>query len=124
LFTSAAGEDKALAADSEFRAGITKVLKTCFIGHVRGYARDIGHYVRPWKTTLAEVSVNTHLWHGAEDNWSPPLMAEYLKSAIPDCTSTKIFSGLSHYQGYLIKKPAPKYLLRQNHPSQPLYAYV
>jgi len=97
LFASAAGEDKALAADREFRAGITKVLKACFIGRVRGYARDIGLYVRSWKTTLAEVSVNTHIWHGAEDNWSPPLMAEYLKSAIPGCTSTKIFNGLSHY---------------------------
>jgi len=97
LFASAAGEDKALAANREFRAGITKVLKTCFIGRARGYARDIGLYVRPWKTTLAEVSVNTHIWHGAEDNWSPPLMAEYLKSAIPGCASTKIFNGLSHY---------------------------
>lgn len=97
LFASAAGEDKALAANREFRAGITNVLKACFIGRVRGYARDIGLYVRPWKTTLAEVSVNTHIWHGAEDNWSPPLMAEYLKSAIPGCASTKIFNGLSHY---------------------------
>ncbi|MBU0623063.1 MAG: alpha/beta hydrolase [Gammaproteobacteria bacterium] len=97
LFASAAGEDKALVADREFRAGTTKVLKACFAGRVRGYARDIGLYVQPWKTTLAEVSVNTHIWHGAEDNWSPPLMAEYLKSAIPGCTSTTIFNGLSHY---------------------------
>lgn len=97
LFASAAGEDKALAADREFRAGTTKVLKACFIGRARGYARDIGLYARPWETTLAEVSANTHIWHGAEDNWSPPLMAEYLKSAIPGCVSTKIFNGLSHY---------------------------
>jgi pimeloyl-ACP methyl ester carboxylesterase len=97
LFASAAGEDKALAANREFRDGIANVLKACFIGRVRGYARDIGLYVRPWKTTLAEVSVNTHIWHGAEDNWAPPLMAEYLRSAIPGCASSKIFSGLSHY---------------------------
>jgi pimeloyl-ACP methyl ester carboxylesterase len=97
LFASAAGEDKALVADREFRASIINVLKACFIGHVRGYVRDIGLYVRPWKTTLADVSVNTHIWHGAEDNWSPPLMAEYLKSAIPGYASTKVFNGLSHY---------------------------
>jgi hypothetical protein len=97
LFASAAGEDKALAADCEFQANITKVLKACFVGRVRGYARDIGDYVQPWKTTLADVYINTHIWHGTEDNWSPPLMADYLKSAIPGCTSTKIFSGLSHY---------------------------
>ena len=97
LFASAAGEDKGLAANREFRTDMIKALKACFIGRVRGYARDIDLYVRPWKATLAEVSVNTHIWHGAEDNWSPPLMAEYLKSAIPGCTSTKVFNGLSHY---------------------------
>ncbi|MBL8513504.1 MAG: alpha/beta hydrolase [Betaproteobacteria bacterium] len=97
LFASAAGDDKALAADGEFQSGITKVLRSCFIGRVRGYARDIGAYVRPWKTTLSEVSVNTYIWHGAEDNWSPASMADYLGSTIPGCTSTKIFSGLSHY---------------------------
>jgi pimeloyl-ACP methyl ester carboxylesterase len=97
LFASAAGEDKTLSANREFRDGITEVLKACFLGRVPGYTRDIGLYVQPWKTTLADVSVNTYIWHGAEDNWSPPQMAEYLKSAIPSCTSTKIFSGLSHY---------------------------
>lgn len=97
LFASAAGEDKALAANREFRTGITKALRACFIGRIRGYARDIGLYVQPWKTTLAEVSVNTHIWHGGEDNWSPMAMAEYFKSAIPGCASIKIFDGLSHY---------------------------
>lgn len=97
LFANAAGDDKALAADREFQSSITNLLRSCFIGRVRGYARDIGAYVRPWKTTLSDVFVNTHIWHGAEDNWSPTLMADYLKSAIPGCTSTRIFDGLSHY---------------------------
>ncbi|MGR9013068.1 MAG: alpha/beta fold hydrolase [Gammaproteobacteria bacterium] len=97
LFASAAGEDKALAANRAFRPSITQVLRSCFIHRVPGYARDVKAYVRPWKTTLSEISVNTHIWHGAEDNWSPPLMADYLKSAIPGCSSIKIFDGLSHY---------------------------
>ncbi len=97
LFASAAGGDKALAMDREFQSSITKVLRSCFLGRVRGYARDVGAYVRPWKSTLADITVNTHIWHGAEDNWSPTLMAEYLKSAIPGCASIKIFDGLSHY---------------------------
>ena len=67
------------------------------MGRVRGYARDIGAYVRPWKTTLSGISVNTHIWHGAEDNWSPAAMAGYLESAIPGCTPVKIYDGLSHY---------------------------
>jgi len=97
LFANASGDDKALAADREFQTSITQVLRSCFMGRVRGYARDIGAYVHPWKSTLSDASFITHIWHGAEDNWSPPLMADYLKSAIPGCISTKIYSGLSHY---------------------------
>ncbi len=97
LFANAGGDDKALAADAAFQSSITRVLRSCFIGRVRGYARDVGAYVRPWEATLSDLAVNTHIWHGAEDNWSPTLMAHYLKSAIPGCTSSKIFNGLSHY---------------------------
>lgn len=97
LFASAAGEDKALADDPAFRALITQALKACFRGRIRGYARDVSLYVQPWNTALAEVSVPTHIRHGAEDNWSPPSMAEYLESAIPGCASVTMFDGLSHY---------------------------
>jgi len=98
LFANVAGDDKALAVDIEFQSGIINVLKSCFIGRIRGYVRDVRSYVRPWKTTLSEITtVNTHIWHGAEDNWSPVAMAEYLQSAIPGCTSTQIFKDLSHY---------------------------
>lgn len=97
LFASAAAGDKALVADPAFQSGITKVLSSCFRGRVRGYARDVGAYVQPWKATLSEVSVDTHIWHGAQDNWSPKPMADYLASALPGCTSAKVFDGLSHY---------------------------
>jgi len=97
LFAGAAGDDKALSVDRAFQSGITQVLRSCFIGRVQGYARDVRAYVLPWKDTLSGIGVNTHIWHGAEDNWSSVAMAEYLASAIPGCTSTEIFSGLSHY---------------------------
>lgn len=97
LFASAAGADKALVNDREFQASITNVLRSCFIGHIQGYVRDIKAYVQPWETTLSDISVNTHIWHGAEDNWSPTPMAGYLKSAIPGCSSIEIMAGLSHY---------------------------
>jgi len=97
LFASAAGDDKALSVDRAFQSGITQVLRSCFIGRVRGYVRDIRAYVQPWKDTLSDIGVNTHIWHGAEDNWSPVAMAEYLASTIPGCTSTEIFNDLSHY---------------------------
>lgn len=97
LFASAAAADQALVADPAFQSGIIKVLSSCFRGRVRGYARDVGAYVQPWNTTLSEVTVDTHIWHGAQDNWSPRPMADYLASAIPGCTLTKVFDGLSHY---------------------------
>jgi len=97
LFASAAGDDKALSVDREFQSGITQVLRACFIGRVQGYVRDVRAYVQPWKDTLSGIGVNTHIWHGAEDNWSPVAMAEYLASAIPGCSSTEVFNGLSHY---------------------------
>jgi len=97
LFASAAGADKALAEDPEFQARITPVLRSCFQGRVRGYARDVGAYVQPWSATLADITVPTQLWQGDADNWSPPQMPHYLASAIPGAASTQSFSGLSHY---------------------------
>ena len=97
LFASAAGGDKALSVDHVFQASIIKVLRSCFISRVQGYARDIKAYVQPWKGTLSGIGINTHIWHGAEDNWSPVAMAEYLQSAIPSRTSIEVLNGLSHY---------------------------
>lgn len=94
LFANAAGEDKTLVEDREFQSSISRVLRACFIGHVPGYVRDVIAYAHPW---IPEVSVNTYIWHGAEDNWSPVPMADYLKTAIPSCSAIKIFDGLSHY---------------------------
>lgn len=106
LFANTAGGDRALVVNRGFQSNIIKTLRSCFIGRVQGYTRDIKAYVHPWKTTLAEISVNTHIWHGAEDNWSPKLMAEYLKSAIPSCSHIEILDGLSHYS--CLYESAPK----------------
>lgn len=97
MFSGATGEDQTLAASSEFRADIIRLLQSCFVDHARGYARDVTAYVRPWNDTLAGIRVNTHIWHGVADNWSPVAMARYLRSAIPGCSSAEIFDGLSHY---------------------------
>jgi pimeloyl-ACP methyl ester carboxylesterase len=97
MFANAAGEDQRLAASGEFQSAITGILKLCFTRYAAGYARDIRAYVQPWKEVLSSIDINTYVWHGAEDNWSPASMAEYLQAAIPGCTSIEIFSGLSHY---------------------------
>ncbi len=97
LFSSAAGEDRALLADQTFRTTMTKMLKTCFKRDALGYARDVIAYVQPWRATLADVGADTQIWHGAEDNWSPLAMAEFLASALPGCSKFTVLEGLSHY---------------------------
>lgn len=97
FFSSATGEDKALAADISFRAAIIKIMKWCYLGRIPGYARDINDYLQPWKDTLAEVTVATHIWQGEVDNWTPKPMADYLHSAIPGSDSIKIYPDASHY---------------------------
>lgn len=96
LFSNAAGEDKTLATDKAFRSMISQGLKTCFI-HPPAYVRDIQAYVQPWKTTLSNITVNTTIWHGTADNWSPVAMAAYLESALPNCSKIEILDELSHY---------------------------
>ncbi|MBS1213450.1 MAG: alpha/beta hydrolase [Proteobacteria bacterium] len=97
LFASAAGEDRVLRADQAFQAGMKEMLRTCFVENVSGYTRDVEAYVKPWRATLADVMVETHIWHGKQDNWSPVAMAEWLSAAIPGCSHLEIMDGLSHY---------------------------
>lgn len=97
LFATAAGDDKTLVADPAFQSSITQVLRACFIGNIRGYARDIRAYVQPWASTLAEITCDTYIWHGAEDNWSPKGMADYLATTISSCVQTNIMANCSHY---------------------------
>jgi pimeloyl-ACP methyl ester carboxylesterase len=97
LFANAAGKDQTLAADREFQSSMSTILRSCFTGQIRGYTRDIFAYVQPWKNTFSDVTVNTHIWYGTQDNWSPPLMADYLASAIPGCSANMALNGTSHY---------------------------
>lgn len=97
LFAGAKGADKELANKSAFQSSITQVLISCFTGYAHDYIRDLKAYVQPWSKSLSEASANTYTWHGAEDNWSPVIMAKYLVSAIQNCTDIEILEGLSHY---------------------------
>lgn len=97
LFASASGEDKVLAANPEFKALMTQVLRECFVGNVKGYTRDIRAYVQAWATMLGEITCDTYIWHGAEDNWSPKEMADYLAKAILGCVRCEIMENTSHY---------------------------
>ena len=68
------------------------------LGHGRAnYVREIGAYVRDWSAILPAIRHPVTLWHGAEDNWSPPAMAEALAERLPYVTALHRLPGLSHY---------------------------
>ncbi|MBW7014985.1 alpha/beta fold hydrolase [Pseudomonas sp. N040] len=97
LFASAQGADRELSADPEFQAQSMAQLRSCFAGRLAGYVREVCSYVLPWAASLAAVTVNTRIWQGAEDNWSPQGMAEYLRAALAGGEPVVLMPGLSHY---------------------------
>jgi pimeloyl-ACP methyl ester carboxylesterase len=97
LFASAAGKDKELSESKEFEDYITPLLQSCFNTNVNGYIREIKQYVSSQEVSIYDCVANTHIWHGASDNWSPISMATHLAETIPGCTNIEIMRGLSHY---------------------------
>ena len=104
LFSTAAGQDKELIQQSDFKTYITDVLKQCFKHRAKGYIRDITYYVE-WHEAK-EYIASIQLWHGTEDNWSPPSMADSLAHIIPSHVSIEKMEGLSHYS--CLYEAAPK----------------
>ena len=97
LFASAQGEDAVLAQEAAFRTGMAAILREG-LGHGRAnYTREIGAYVRDWSAILPAIHHPVTLWHGAEDNWSPPAMAEALAGRLSNVSALHRLPGLSHY---------------------------
>lgn len=97
LFNGARGGDRALAADPVFRAEMACVFGQGLATGASSFVRDVSEYVRPWAEELAAVTVDTRLWHGSEDNWTPPAMADALERLVPGVTAKTLLPGLSHY---------------------------
>ncbi len=97
LFASAAGEDKTLSNTQKFQDYISPVLTHCFTKNVKGYIREINQYVLPWKKSVSQCPVDTFIWHGESDNWSPVSMAHYLKQSMPASSHLEVMPSLSHY---------------------------
>lgn len=97
LFASAVAADKILASEQGFQNTIAGDLNACFSTGLQGYMRDVKAYVRPWSPTMAEITAETSIWHGSQDNWSPPAMASGLASMIQARCTVEVLDGLSHY---------------------------
>lgn len=97
LFATAQAADRELLENSQFRQQTIEQLRHCFSEGLAGYERDVRAYVQPWSSSLAAIKMPVRIWHGADDNWSPKAMADYLGVALTNCQKISIISGLSHY---------------------------
>lgn len=97
LFATARGGDLALAADSEFRAGVSEVLRTSLTAGARNYLVEVAAYTQDWSSILNKVRHPVTLWQGDADNWTPPAMARALAEELPNVAACRILPGLSHY---------------------------
>jgi len=97
LFASAKGDDLALREQADFNEFIGGILISCFSKRVKGYIRDVRHFVKPWSEVLPRCHVNTTIWHGSSDNWSPVAMATVLEASMPRVNALHLFDSLSHY---------------------------
>jgi pimeloyl-ACP methyl ester carboxylesterase len=97
LFAGAAGADKPLSRQPAFRAELRAVLVQALGPSAAGYRRDVLAYVRPWADVLGTIRTPVRLWHGSEDNWAPPSMAQAIRSMLPEDPGLDLLAGLSHY---------------------------
>lgn len=106
LFSSAQASDRALASDTAFQATLRTVLQEALGQGRPGYLRELQAYVKPWSTTVAQLQVPAWVWHGEQDNWSPPGMAHWLHAHLPQAQGIQMLPGQSHY-GCLLAAIAP-----------------
>ncbi len=97
IFSSVKGGDIALAKDPDFRQILERALRTSFSSSRNGYLREMIAYVAPWTEILARVKAPVTLWHGSDDNWSPPQMSDWLASKLQCVAAHHILDGQSHY---------------------------
>lgn len=97
LFANASPSDQALAADPAFRRWLLPLLNTCFQQRASGYHRELRAYAAPWSAGLPTLTVQTQLWHGDDDTWTPPGMADALRNILPSCNRIQRLPGRAHF---------------------------
>ena len=110
LFASAAGHDRILVSQPEFKMFITSVLQACFACGITGYVRDVEQFLASWSDGIFDCAVPVHLWHGTDDNWSPMAMSDCLAKSLQPPSSVERGQGLSHYS--CLYDAVPKICLR------------
>lgn len=97
LFRGATGVERELTSGPAFRLLMSELLRSSLVEHRAGYERDILAYVQDWSALPAQVTADTSLWHGTQDNWAPADMATSLRDKLPNCRRLHLLEGLSHF---------------------------
>lgn len=100
LFASAQSGDRTLIDDdTNFKRQSTQWIKSGLTAGRAGYLRDVTSYVLDWRAQSAEVNpaARTRLWHGADDNWSPPNMMDAVAQLLPGTVEKRLLPDQSHY---------------------------
>jgi pimeloyl-ACP methyl ester carboxylesterase len=97
LFAKSQGGDATLARNPAFKRAVKEILISSLGKGSAGYAREMRLVTKPWAEIVPQITVPTTLWHGSADNWSPPAMADYLASHLPNITADHRIEGGSHY---------------------------
>ncbi len=63
---------------------------------IQGYAWEVQILAQPWGFRLEDIEIEIHLRHGEEDTSTPPAMARYMASALPNCQTT-FLPGEGHF---------------------------
>lgn len=87
--------DREALADPRLRSLKIKSAPEAFRQGGRGYAHEIGMYVRPWDFDVADVKRPVLIWHGEQDAGVPVEMAHRLATRIPDSSLT-LYPGEGH----------------------------
>lgn len=97
LFASARGGDIALAQDAAFRRTLQAMLARSLRDGATGYRREGMAFVTPWSALLSRIAAPVSIWHGLDDTWAPPAMAQALADALPQVETVHLLPGQSHY---------------------------
>ena len=82
--------------DEDIRSIYVESFREAFRQGGEGPALDLHLYTSDWNFNVADVSVETWLWHGEADHTVPVEMGRYYAASIPGCRA-KFFPGEGHF---------------------------
>jgi pimeloyl-ACP methyl ester carboxylesterase len=87
--------DRALLAQTDFRAFAVQNVAEPFRRDSRGAAWELTLLARPWGFRLQDITMEIHLWQGEADVMVPPSMGHYQAQTIPNCHA-RFYPGGGH----------------------------